>query len=208
MTAHDDHGTLPSHAAPLLNRLEQLRARFAPAETSHMQHMEYAQRTAILADMLQGAWAAAVDTRYAAALVVTRTALEHHMLDRLLFLANRWVQSWGVKAADKAAEEKRLSELKAGPRPDIVRWWHEQRTGDMNVVIRGLFPEGSRARGATLSPYYFRVDQYDPFTIGRRLAGKLARGFADADVEERWAKESQREWYEHSPMSGCGPTWT
>lgn len=83
MTAHDDHGTLPSHATTLLTRLEQLRGLFAPAETSHMQHMEYAQRAALLADALRGAWAAAVDTRYAAALVVTRTAFEHHLLDRL-----------------------------------------------------------------------------------------------------------------------------
>lgn len=197
MTAHDDHGTLPSHAATLLNRLEELRGRFAPAETSHMQHMEYAQRAALLADMLRGSWAAAADTRYAAALVVTRSALEHHLLDRLLFLANRWVQSWGVKATDVAAEEKRLAGLKAGPRPDIARWWHDPRTGDMNVVIRGLFPEASRGRGATVSPYYFRVDQYDPFIIGGRLTGKLARGFADANIEERWAKESQREWHGH-----------
>jgi hypothetical protein len=140
--------------------------------------------------------AAAASRRYAAALVVARTALEHHLLDRLLFLGNRWVVSYGVKTTQVAAEEKRLAGLKAGSRPDIARWRHDPRTGLMKVVIRGLFREGSLGRGTTLSPYYFRVDRYDPFTGGKRLAGRLARGFKDRSTNLRRAEESAREWHE------------
>jgi hypothetical protein len=100
--------------------------------------------------------------RYAPALVAVRTGLEHHLADRLLFLANRYLQVYPVKKAGVAAEEMRLAALQAGPRPDIARWG--MNDGRMNVVVRGLYPTGSLGRGATLSPYYFVGDEYDPFT--------------------------------------------
>lgn len=198
VTLHDDHGDLPSHAEVLLRRLDGLAGFFAPARVAHHQHMMHAERCRVLGDHLRGVLALSSAGHYAGAFVVTRTALEHHLLDRLLFLASRWIEEErGIKRANVPAEDARLTALKAGPRPDIVRWWYDSASGAMNVLIRGLFKEGSVGRGATLSPYYFWVDRYDPFAVKKKLSSRLATGFRDLDADNKWADESVREWYRH-----------
>jgi hypothetical protein len=134
---------------------------------------------------------------YAASFALTRTALEHHLLDRLLFLATRWIDERGIKAQDVPAEQARLAALKAGQRPDIVRWWYDADSGKLSVLIRGLFQKGSVSRGATLSPYYLRVDEYDPFTVHKKVSSRVATGFRDRDAVQEWAAESLRAWREH-----------
>jgi hypothetical protein len=70
---------------------------------------------------------------YASALVTIRTARDHHLIDRLLSLADRSVQVYSVNKTDLSDEEARLASLKAGPRPDIVRWWIENGRTDVLV---------------------------------------------------------------------------
>jgi hypothetical protein len=159
--------------------------------------MMHAERCRVLGDHLRGVLALSSAGHYAGAFVLTRTALEHHLLDRLLFLANRWIEEYGIKSTNVPVEEARLAALKGGPRPDIVRWWYDSGSGAMNVLIRGLFNEGSVGRGATLSPYYFLIDTYDPFAIKRKLSSRLATGFRDPDADDTWGDESLRRWYRH-----------
>lgn len=72
---------------------------------------------------------------YPSALVVVRAALEHHPMDRLLFLSRLFVEWYGgVKEEGLPAENKRLASLKAGPKPEIARWWRDKQTGQMHVV--------------------------------------------------------------------------
>jgi hypothetical protein len=55
--------------------------------------------------------------------------------------------------------------LQAGERPDIELWWPDGETGAINLVVRGLHSTRSRkGRGQIISPYYFRIDDFDPFT--------------------------------------------
>lgn len=198
MTLLDDHGNLPAHADVLLARLEGLNSLVAPAKVGHFQHMEHAERARILADHLRGVLALSSARHYAAAFAVARTALEHHLLDRLVFLANRWmVVNDGIKAVDVPAEQARLAALKAGKRPDIIRWWYDPKSGSMHIIIRGRYREGHVGRGWTLSPYYFRIDQYDPFTVQKSMHGKVATGFQDAESIKAWAAESAATWSRH-----------
>jgi hypothetical protein len=198
VTLLDDHGNLPTHADGLLARLAELNSLITPAKVGHFQHMEHAERARILADHLRAVLALSSARHYAAAFAVVRTALEHHLIDRLVFLANRWmVVNDGIKAADVAAEEARLAALKAGNRPDIIRWWYEPKSGSMHIIIRGRYLEGHIGRGWTLSPYYFRIDQYDPFTVQKSMHGKVATGFQDAESIEAWAAKSAETWSRH-----------
>jgi hypothetical protein len=98
-------------------------------------------------------------------------------MDRLIFLATRYVQSYGgVKVEDLPQEEARLTALRDGDRPDIERWWRDPETGQMNVVIRGLHSNRSKkGRGQIISPYYFRIDDFDPFTGGKKHAAETRR---------------------------------
>ena len=120
MTLLDDHGALSSHAEVLLRRLDRLSELFGPREVIHDQHRQFAERCAVLCDHLGGVLDLSAHFRYAAALAITRTSLEHHLVDRLLFLADRWVVEIPTKADSVAAEESRL----AVPRSDIYAKRH------------------------------------------------------------------------------------
>ena len=192
MTLRDDHGDLPAHAATLVGRLENLRSLFISGRVGHDQHSKFAERSALLADHLSAALLLSEHWHYAPALVAVRTGLEHHLADRLLFLANRYLQVYPVKKADVATEEVRLAALKAGPRPDIARW--SMKDGRMNVTVRGLYAQGSLGRGLTLSPYYFVGEQYDPFTGRPRNAHRLAGAFQPIGRRRKWAEESRSVW--------------
>jgi hypothetical protein len=147
VTLRDDHGDLASHAEVLLRRLDHLSGLFAPSEVAHDQHRQFAERCAVLSNHLSGALELSARSRYAAALALTRTSLEHHLVDRLLFLADRWVIEIPTKAENVLAEEARLTALKAGKRPDFVGWRYENGPGIIDLTNRGVFKEGSVGRG-------------------------------------------------------------
>jgi len=198
VTLDDDHDPLPTFADVLLRRLGTLQQLFGPAKVGYVQHMQHAERSRMLADHLRGILVLSEARHYAAAFVLARTALEHHLVDRLVFLANRWmVVNDGFKAGDASAEEARLAALKAGTRPDIVRWWYEPKSGSMHVIIRGRYREGHIGRGWTLSPYYFRIDQFDPFAVQKSAQGKVATGFQDPESIAAWAAGSAATWSQH-----------
>jgi hypothetical protein len=193
VTVSDDHDDLPTHAEVLLRRLDELSALFAPAEVAYGQHMQFAQRCEVLSDHLKGVLDLSARYRYAAALAVTRTALEHHLVDRLMFLADRWVVEISVKAENVEAEKARLSALKAGKRPEFMSWRYEKAQGVIDLVVRGFFMDASVGR-ITVSPYYLWVYKYDPFAVKKRSAPHVAMGFRDPDAELKWAEESKDVW--------------
>ncbi len=52
--------------------------------------------------------------------------------------------------------------------------------------------EGSVGRGRTVSPYYIWAYEYDPFTVKKNVAHRVAIGFRDPDAEQKWARESKK----------------
>jgi hypothetical protein len=194
VTKTDDHGTLPAHAERMLARLEGLEGLSVHGDTTHMEHMDHAKRARQLADHLRAVLLLSGSYGYTSALVVMRTALEHHLMDRLIFLANRYVETYtGIKKEAVAGEVAKLEALRAGARPDIARWWWDD--SGMNVVFRGLHSARSKkGRGKTVSYYYFRMDDFDPFTGGKKHAANLASPFRQRAHREQWAAESAAAW--------------
>jgi hypothetical protein len=180
----------------MLDYLETIERRHVYGKSSNMIHTDHAQRARLLADHLRAVVALSDAGRYPSALVVVRAALEHHLMDRLQFLARLYVESYGgVKKEEIGTENARLAALRSGPRPDISRWWRDDRTGDMNVVVRGIHSEKStKGRGIIISPYYFRQDDFDPFTGGTRRAGELAKPFWQRKVAKDWAGAAAAAW--------------
>jgi hypothetical protein len=196
LTKTDDHGSLPLHAERMLSRLARIEDISFHGRTMHMQHMDHAKRARQLAHHLRGAMLLNDAHHYASALVVIRAALEHHLLDRLIFLANRYVVTYtGVKKVDVPSWNAKLKAAQAGDQPDIAWWWWDN-TG-MNVVHRGLHSARSRkGRGQTISSYYFQIDNYDPFAGPKQHAARLAAPFWQRRHTKQWADESAATWHQ------------
>ena len=115
-------------------------------------------------------------------------------MDRLIFLANRYVETYtGIKKADLDAEVAKLEILRTGDRPDIARWWWDD--SGMHVVVRGLHSKRSRkGRGQSISRYYFMVDEFDPFTGGKKHAATLASPFWPRAHRQQRAAASATAW--------------
>ena len=194
MTSHDDHGTLPAHAERMLTRVEGLPALSVHGPAMHMQHVDHAKRAGQLANHLRSVLLLSDARLYPSALVVVRAALEHHLMDRLIFLANRYVVTYTkVKKADIPAWNAKLAAAQAGDQPDIATWFWD--SSGMNVVHRGLHSNRSKkGRGRTISPYYFQVDNFDPFAGPKRHVGRLAAPFWERRLRQQLADESASAW--------------
>jgi hypothetical protein len=190
-----EHDTLMGHAVRLLNDLDGLSSRLAPRRVDRVQHREFADRAALLGDHLRGALELAATHRYASAFVVVRTSLEHHLLDRLVFLATRFTHVYSVPLDKVDEEEQRLATVKA-TRPDLRRVGITRRRSDAEVVLTfsGYHAEGRRGRPPTISRWYFLLDEYDPFAGTPSRVTKLVAPFRDLEGMRLWAKESQDLW--------------
>jgi len=193
MTARDNHGSLPGHANRLLERLEAIEGLTLQGRVGHMQHMDHARRLHQLAHHLRAALRLSESHHYASALVVVRAALEHHLLDRLVLLANRHIVTYTkAKKNDAARWEADIRSLQASG-SDIAGWFWDQ--AGLNVVHRGLHSNKSKkGRGQTISSWYFEADRYDPFVGPKRHAGRLAAPFWEKRLMQQIAEEQASAW--------------
>ena len=178
----------------MLRRLETIENLAVAGETAHMQHMDHAKRVRQLAHHLRAVLLLSEAHHYPSALVVVRSALEHHLMDRLIFLANRYIVTYtGVKRKDVPSWDVKLAAAQAGDQPDIATWFWDQ--SGMNVVHRGFHSGRSKkGRGQTISSYYFQVEDFDPFAGPKKHAGRLAAPFWERKHTQQWAEESASAW--------------
>ena len=193
MTATNDHGTLPAHAERLLRRLETIDALTIPGRVGHQQHSDHAKRLHQLAHHLRAVLKLSESRHYASALVVVRSALEHHLMDRLILLANRHIVTYTkAKKNDAARWEADIRALQAKG-SDISGWFWDQ--AGLNVVHRGLHSAKSKkGRGQTISSWYFEADRFDPFVGPKKHAGRLARPFWEKRLMQQLADEQAVAW--------------
>ncbi len=130
---------------------------------------------------------------YVSALVVVRAALEHHLMDRLILLANRRIVTYTkAKKKDAARWEADIRALQAKG-SDIAGWFWD--AAGLNVVHRGLHSARSKkGRGQTISLWYFEADNFDPFVAPKKHAGRLARPFWERRLLQRLADEQAAAW--------------
>jgi hypothetical protein len=156
----------------------------------YYEHDVLAERALSLELYLSSALRLCQEDQYLPAFALLRVALEHHLTDRLLFVARRYKQ---VFIKQKKTDYEKLR-----------RDWHSQRPGTEDiadikwkdgtvVIIRtGVYAEGGPRgpRSRTLSIYYLLLHEFDPFVGRPQEQAHLARGFTP--IEHR-VEHAQRQ---------------
>jgi hypothetical protein len=186
-----EHATLLHTATDVVDDLLGFQARLRRSRVTHHQHDVFAERARSLAIYLSSALRLADADEYISAYAVLRAALEHHLMDRLLFVGNRYKQQYNVKKADFQRLERARAQGRSGTE-DIVRI--EYLAGTMWVVRSGLHSrdEAGGIRRQTLSIYYFLLDDFDPFVGPPDEQQHLSRGFTLVEHRIQNAQEQRR----------------
>jgi hypothetical protein len=194
-TLHTEHPTLAATADDLLGRMHRWshEVRPAPGANAWTHHGELAERTEQLAGHLGAILALADDGRFPSALVVARTSLEHHLLDRLILLADRyeeivrptdpqlldgWEQVWREKTEKWTHDVVSVDRVRSGKALRLVRLGHKVRddTGEVREQI---------------SPYWVVMDQYDASLGHPDVQALTVRPFDPVDQREVWSRRNQ-----------------
>lgn len=84
-----EHNRLLTYVRKLVDELEGLRQRLQHHEVAHMQHGEFADRARSLAAYLRAVIQLTEADLYAPAFATLRSAMEHYLVDQLVFLGRR-----------------------------------------------------------------------------------------------------------------------
>jgi len=187
-----EHSPLVAACRTLLDDLSVGTSRLRPGRRADHRHYDYVDRLDLLAGTLRVALDLITLNEYPSAFAVLRSGLEHHLIDRLIFLANRLHYRYTVPRGGVMAEEARLRLLQATTRPDILRWKVKKR--EFAVIISGIHETGRVGKPPTISPYWYMSDQYDPFTGKRQHQSRLARQFVAPRFLRRAADEARELW--------------
>jgi hypothetical protein len=145
-----EHPTLAATAAELLAHVDLWsdEVRSAQGASAWVHHGEFARRTEQLAGHLEATIALAEEGRFPSAFAVARTALEHHLLDRLLLLADRyeeivqpldpelleeWEQAWVQRTEQWTRDVVSVERVRNGRALRLVRLGHKVRDNAGNV---------------------------------------------------------------------------
>lgn len=189
---HDaEVSALLSRASDLTEMLRGLR--YQPSgDTSHSWHMAWRDRAGLLARHLSAALALEAIAEYASAFAVIRTALEHHLTDRLIIAANRYEHELTApsdEAADKLEREYRL--LVTDPDSDVQS---VRRLRGRRLRVMRHAPRFTEARDQWLSMQSAWADRYNPFTGRERHLEHVEAPFMDLAELKAQAREAGELW--------------
>jgi hypothetical protein len=152
-----------------------------------MQHNEFAWRVRLLGNCLDSALRAASTNEYPAALALLRTALEHQVFDRLLFLASRHIQV--IEGVSDEVWERWQTR-----RPEFLLEWERLSKDRVRAVWRGARVVDDKGEFLYfLSIYYKWWKDYDPLVAPERDAAKLASGYLESPTARAAYARTQRE---------------
>jgi hypothetical protein len=180
----------------MLLHLREGRGRLTYGDVYHFQHGQFAERLESLHMYLAGALALTEQDLYMPTFGLLRSALEHHVQDHLLFLANRYKVTIEDVSDDKLRDwQAAIDEGRAGFE-DILE---VRRVGqDTAEVVRSgpHFTEGGKGPDApSLSSYYLVMfEQFDPFTGGRRAQDYIGDWPYRDETRRRWAASAAKTW--------------
>lgn len=190
-----EHPTLAEAAGALVGMLRTWRddVRSAPGGNAWLHHHQFAERTEHLARHLGAVLALADRREHWSALALTRTALEHHLLDRLLLLADRYEE-------DVRPEDTSL----------VAEWeqeWHDRSEPWTNDVVSVERADKGRALRLTrlghavagedgvererISPYWVAMDHYNAFVGHPNRQAGTVRPFDDLETRLAWARKNR-----------------
>ena len=158
-----------------------------------MHHNDFAERTQCLAGHLSAAITLADEGEFASSMAIARTALEHHVVDRLLLLADRYVEivqpddpvllehweaDWLSKSEPWTRDVVSVEKVRNGRALRLVRSGHSVR--DEAGVER-----------ERISPYWVALEHYDAFVGHPEAQAHTVKPFDDVDDRVEWAARNQ-----------------
>lgn len=163
-------------------------------DTSHMQHMEFCDRAADFAAYVDSALLLSEHRRFAQALSLLRSALDHWAADLVTLLGDRFVQLYPEATEAMLADAVRRRE--AG---ELERVVEEPRlvgknNSKLRIVWRGLTSDDGEV---VLHPLYFEAQNYDPFYGNPDDQPQFADWFTDTRdhaVEQRQRYNAFFQW--------------
>lgn len=190
-----EHPTLTPRVVDVLGLVRRWRGevRAAPGGSAWMHHDQFAQRTENLAGHLEAVLLLADHGMHASALALARTALEHHLLDRLLLLADRyeeivrpedpalideWERDWEERSEPWTNDVVSAERISNGRALRLIRLGHNVIGEDGSVRER-------------ISPYWVAMEHYDAFVGHPDQQADTVEPFDDLASRLEWAKRNQ-----------------
>jgi hypothetical protein len=195
VTSDDEHSELRRSWVQLRGRLLGVKERLDFGDTWQVEISDKADRLSNLVHHLDAAVVLSDQFLYAPALAVTRTSLEHVVVDWLVMRGKTSVQR--IKNVPPDVWETWEAERAAGAAwtADIVQWSRTKR-GEVTIRRRGLFSgpdeDGHREQ---MSIHYFLLDQYDG--LMGKPADQKPDGVLTGEELRALAAENELFWLDH-----------
>jgi hypothetical protein len=162
-----EHPRLIESASALLAHLLTARGHLRiVGDVMHVQHGEFAERLQSLHQYLHGAFVLVWNDLYMPAFAALRSAMEHHVQDHLLFLANRFTRV--INGVSDETFEEWTKAMEEGQEEYVSVLKIRRLKGDRVEVTRsGPHFEGDEPgpEARSLSIFYPLIfHEYDPFT--------------------------------------------
>lgn len=186
MEFETEHATLLQETRGLLEILQAVPDQLEPGEVMHLQHNEFAQRAVWLSHYMGAALALAEMHAYPAGFAALRASLEHHIIDWLLFLGDRYQQIFTGVSAGEWHQYQEAQKAGESWTKNILSW--EWQSGTLKVVRSGPHVGG---QSETLSVYYGFLSNFDPFRGPPEDQEFLTTDFTEPELHERWARKQQ-----------------
>src|SRR5205823_14840295 len=130
-----EHGVLLASAETLLAEIKDFQQRFRETRVSYQIHADFAERALSLGEYLSAALSLATANSYMPALALLRSALEHQLVDQLLFLGRRYTREiFDVKRTDFNTWHQDWTSRKPGSETITRPRWASQATAPTGTV--------------------------------------------------------------------------
>jgi len=149
--------------------------------------MDWLDRTSLLGVQLQTALDLEAIRSYPAAFSVVRTALEHHLIDRLIVVGHRWRQE--VKVPPPKDPDQYENELQDAEKAGTIVSF--ERTSKRRFLVVRTAPHFENEPDQWISTYSGWAEHYNPFGGPVNLQDRLIGAFMNVSDRTRLAKESQ-----------------
>ena len=171
MTDEARQRALGDAAKALIARLRAAPGLIRPqGDTEHAQHREFARRGRLLAMDLEQALRAADELAYPQAFALLRTALDHRVFDRLLFLGAVY-----AREIERVSDEA-WATWQAGARPKYLKSWERRPGNKVYTVWEVPVVDDAGKVVYTLSIYYTWWKDYDPLAVPPAQFDQIAVG--------------------------------
>ncbi len=158
----DEHRQLLAVAADLVRELADLGSRFAYGDVTYAQHDVYANRGRSLSRYLTVALSAVRADLYPPAFAMLRSALEHTLIDHLVFLGRRYIRVF--EQVDEATWADWQQRRDNGTDFHAVVSWNRTSKGRVEITFEGLRSEpDADGRTIEIGVHYFLLEEYSPY---------------------------------------------